>query len=336
MSQKIGIVPFWKSYDRKGVLRIAQLADDLGFHSIWIPEAWAYEQFQLLTEIALHTKQLRLATGIANVYSRSAGLLAMSTATLDEISEGRAILGLGTSGQVVVENFHGVPYRKPLTRLRDTIAICRALWRGDRLSPELTGLADLRHFKLEMTPRRADIPIYVASLQQNAIREIGRSADGWVPTFWPYQHFDDGLAWVAEGAREAGRDPSAIELAPFVAVVPVDDAGFARAMIKPLVAFYIGGMGVYYHALFCRYGFRENADLVRELYNSGDRKQASEAVSDELIDAIAICGPAEYCRERLAEWRKAGMGTALVNLPQGAPFELVKPALEAIAPALHA
>src|SRR6185436_333866 len=99
------------------------------------PEAWAYEQFQLLTEVALATRRLRLATGIANVFSRSPGLLAMSVATLDEISEGRAILGLGTSGRIVVENFHGVAYEKPLTRLRDTIKICRALWRGKRLEP---------------------------------------------------------------------------------------------------------------------------------------------------------------------------------------------------------
>ncbi|HVM97160.1 MAG TPA: LLM class flavin-dependent oxidoreductase, partial [Candidatus Acidoferrales bacterium] len=119
MAGKIGIVPFWKQYDRKAVLRAAQLAEDLGYDSIWIPEAWAYEQFQLLTEIAVHTKRLKLATGIVNIFSRSAGLLAMSAATLDEISEGRVILGLGTSGKIVVENFHGVPYKKPLTRMRE-------------------------------------------------------------------------------------------------------------------------------------------------------------------------------------------------------------------------
>ena len=137
MANAIGAVVFWKNYERKTVLRIAQLAEDLGYDSIWIPEAWAYEQFQLLTEIACHTKRIKLATGIANVFSRSAGLLAMSAATLDEISEGRAILGLGTSGQLVIENFHGVPYKKPLTRLRETIGICKALWRGARLEPEM-------------------------------------------------------------------------------------------------------------------------------------------------------------------------------------------------------
>ena len=143
-----GIVPFWKQYDRKQVLRFAQLAEDLGYDSIWIPEAWAYEQFQLLTEVALATRRLKLATGIANVFSRSPGLLAMSAATLDEISEGRVILGLGTSGKMVIENFHGVPYEKPLTRLRETIGILRALWRGDRLSPEMSTLFSPRHFKL--------------------------------------------------------------------------------------------------------------------------------------------------------------------------------------------
>jgi F420-dependent oxidoreductase-like protein len=332
MTQRIGIVPFWKSYDRKAVLRAARLAEELGYDSIWVPEAWAYEQFQLLTEIALATKRLKLATGIANVFSRSAGLLAMSAATLDEISEGRAILGLGTSGKVVVENFHGVPYRKPLTRLNETIGILRALWRGDRLVPEMSTLFDARHFKLEMTPLRNNIPIYVASLQAEAVRAVGRYADGWVPTFWPYRHLSDGIALLAEGARAAGKDPKSIDVAPFVAVIPSDDQNMARSFVKPLVAFYIGGMGTYYHALFCRYGFQENADRVRELYNSGDRKQAAAAVSDELIDAIAICGPAGYCREQLQDWRRNGVGMPLVNLPVGMPIEVTEELLRTIAP----
>jgi F420-dependent oxidoreductase-like protein len=333
MANRIGIVPFWKSYDRATVLRTAELADDLGYDSIWVPEAWAYEQFQLLAEIALRTKRLRLATGIANVFSRSPGLLAMSIATLDEISEGRAVLGLGTSGKVVVENFHGIPYRKPLTRLKDTIHIVRALLRGQRLEPEMTTLFDARHFKLEMTPRRADVPIYVASLQDKAIREVvGGAADGWVPTFWPYMHLKDGRALLDEGARAAGRDAKAIEIAPFMAIIPFDDVAMARSMIKPLVSFYIGGMGTYYHALFCRYGWEANANEVRDLYNAGKRKEAAAAVADDLIDAIAICGPADACRAKLADWRAAGVGTALMNLPTGAPFELAEQLLRTMAP----
>jgi F420-dependent oxidoreductase-like protein len=329
---KLGIVAFWKHYDRKAVIHSAQLAEELGYDSVWIPEAWAYEQFQLLTELALNTTRLKLATGIANVYSRSPGLLAMSAATLDEISEGRAIIGLGTSGKLVVENFHGVPYVKPLTRLRDTIRILRALWSGQRLTPELTSLFEARHFKLEMTPRRATIPIYVASLQDKAITSIGAIADGWLPTFWPYRHLQDGRDLIATGARAAGRDPGAIEVAPFVGVVPMDDPAMARSLIKPMVSFYIGGMGTYYHAMFCRYGFAANADLVRDLYNSGKRREATAAVSDELIDAIAICGPAAYCRERLQDWHRHGTGTALINLPTGMPAEITDQLLRDVAP----
>ena len=331
MATKLGIVPFWKSYDRGSVLRAAALAEDLGYDSIWIPEAWAYEQFQLLTEIALATTRIKLATGIANVFSRSAGVLAMSAATLDEISEGRVILGLGTSGKVVVENFHGVPYQKPLTRLRETVGILRALWRGDRLEPSMSSLFDARHFKLEMKPFRPNIPIYIASLQEKAVKDVGRVADGWIPTFWPYEHFKDGIAWLKEGTRDAGRANVAINVAPFMAVIPFDDVAMARGLIKPLVAFYIGGMGVYYHALFCRYGFKETADRVRDLYNT-DRQQAAAAVSDELVDAIAICGPPAACRERLAEWRRHGVGTALMNLPAGVPFEMTEQLLRAVAP----
>jgi F420-dependent oxidoreductase-like protein len=333
MPDRIGIVPFWKSYDRNAVLRTARLAEELGYDAIWIPEAWAYEQFQLLTEIALATRTLKLATGIANVFSRSAGLLAMSAATLDEISGGRVILGLGTSGQTVVENFHGVAYRKPLTRLKETIGILRALWRGERLVPEMSTLFDARHFKLEMQPLRPDIPIYVASLQESAVRAVGRLADGWVPTFWPYRHLRDGIGMLAAGAAEAGRDVARIEVAPFVAIVPLDDVDLARGMIKPLVSFYIGGMGAYYHALFCRYGFGETADRVLALYQQGDRRAAAAAVSDELIDAIAICGPPAHCREKLAEWRACGVGTALMNLPTGVPPEVTEQLLRAMAPA---
>ena len=332
MANRMGIVPFWKSYDRGAVLRTAELADDLGYDSIWVPEAWAYEQFQLLAEIAARTKRIKLATGIANVFSRSPGLLAMSIATLDEISEGRAVLGLGTSGKMVVENFHGVPYKKPLTRLKDTIRIVRALLAGKRLEPEMTTLFDARHFKLEMTPRRADVPIYVASLQEKAIREVvGGMADGWVPTFWPYKHLNDGQALLDEGARASGRDGATIEIAPFMAIIPFDDPAMARGMIKPLVSFYIGGMGTYYHAMFCRYGWEANANEVRDLYNAGKRKEAAAAVADDLIDAIAICGPADHCRAKLQEWRAAGVGTALMSLPTGAPFEMAAQLLRTMA-----
>src|SRR5690606_39617491 len=127
MTQRVGLAAFWKQYDRKPYLKAAILADKLGYESFWVPEAWGYEQFSLLAEIAVHTKRIKLGTGITNVFSRSPALIAMQAATLDEISGGRVILGLGTSGKRVIEGLHGRPFEKPLTQVRDVIRAVRTL-----------------------------------------------------------------------------------------------------------------------------------------------------------------------------------------------------------------
>ena len=132
-TEKTGLVAFWKNYDRKLTLRAAQVADEMGYDSFWLPEAWGYEIFSLLTELAIHTKRIRLGTGIVNVFSRTPGLLAMHAATLDEISEGRFVLGLGTSGAKVIEGFHGRPFAKPLSQVRDVILVVRQLLAGKSL-----------------------------------------------------------------------------------------------------------------------------------------------------------------------------------------------------------
>src|SRR3954471_20753266 len=162
MTERTGLLAFWKNYDRKLYLRAAQLADELGYDSFWLPEAWGYEIFALLAEMAVATKRIKLGTAIVNVFSRSPGLIAMSAATVDDISEGRFMLGIGTSGKNVIEGFHGRPFEKPLTQVRDVIRVVRALLAGQKLSDAGAELAKYRPFKLEMTPARADVPIYVA------------------------------------------------------------------------------------------------------------------------------------------------------------------------------
>src|SRR5437016_1302153 len=154
---RTGLLAFWKNYDRKLYLRAAQLADELGYDSFWLPEAWGYEVFTLLAEIAVHTKRIRLGTGIVNAFSRSPGLLAMSAATLDEISEGRFILGVGTSGARVIEGFHGRKYDKPLTQVRDVIRVVRTLLAGGKLHEAGAELHPYRPFTLAMEPRRKSI-----------------------------------------------------------------------------------------------------------------------------------------------------------------------------------
>src|SRR5580704_6958468 len=244
MTEPIALLAFWKNYDRKLYLRAAQLADELGYHSFWLPEAWGYEIFTLLTEMAVRTKRIRLGTGIVNVFSRTPALLAMSAATVDELSEGRLILGIGVSGKNVIEGFHGRPFDKPLSQVKDVIKVTRALLAGQKQSDAGATLAQYRPFKLEMKPLRPTIPIYVAALRQKAIEQIGECADGWIPTFWPYERLAEGRAWIAAGAARAGRDASTIVTAPFTTALLLGGPA-GTTMARQIIAFYVGGMGDY-------------------------------------------------------------------------------------------
>lgn len=332
MSERTGLVVFWKNYDRKNVLRAAEQADELGYDSFWVPEAWGYEAFSLLTEIALHTKRIQIGTGIVNVFSRSPGLLAMHAATLDEISEGRFLLGLGTSGTKVIEGFHGIPYQKPLTRLRQTIKVVQTLLAGGRLSDAGADLWEFRHFKLEMTPVRNRVPIYCACLNDNAVRLVGELADGWMPTFWPYQQYDKGRSLLAEGAARSGRSVDDVVVAPFTTVIPMPDPDASYRSARKMISFYIGGMGVYYHGLLSRMGFPDNADLVRNLYVENKRQAAADAVSQEMLDALVIAGDPAFCRERLAEWRTSGVGLPILGLPTDMGPEVCEMYMRLMAP----
>lgn len=180
-------------FDRRELIECVRAADACGYDSFWMPEAWERDAFTLLTELAGRTERIHLGTGIINVFSRSPALIAMSAATLDDISGGRVRLGLGTSGARVVEDFHGVRFSKPLTRLRETIQIIRLLLAGERA--DFSGECfELRRFKLGFKPVRSEIPIYVAALTQKSLRQAGELADGWLPTYWPRARIQEGIA----------------------------------------------------------------------------------------------------------------------------------------------
>ena len=332
MTARTGLLPFWKNYDRKLYLKAAILADDLGYDSFWIPEAWGYEVFSLLTEIAVHTKQIKLGTGIVNCFSRSPGLLAMNAATVDEISGGRLLLGLGTSGKRVIEGFHARAFEKPLTQLRDVIRVTKTLLSGKKLTESDAELHDYRPFNLAMKPLRVDVPIYVAALKQKSITSIGELADGWIPAFWPYTELAQGHAWIAEGAAKTGRDPSEISTAPFTTVIPLGDAGVREA--RQIVSFYIGGMGDYYKELLSGFGYADECKRVDELYKDPKtRSQAADAVSDEMIEALTIAGEPQYCIEELARRRSYGIDLPILNLPSNLPWEMVEMFMRTMAPA---
>ncbi len=332
MTDQLGLLAFWKNYDRKMYVRAAVLADELGYDSFWLPEAWGYEIFSLLAEMAVKTKRIKLGTAIVNVFSRSPGLIAMSAATVDEISEGRFILGVGTSGKRVIEGFHGRPFEKPLTQVKDVIRVTRTLLSGGKLSDAAADKGDLRPFRLEMKPLRADIPIYVAALKQKAIEQIGECADGWIPTFWPYDKIGEGKAWIATGAARAGRDASKIVTAPFTSALPMGtEAG--TQMAKQIISFYIGGMGDYYIELLSRFGFADECAKIADLYkDKATRSQAADAVSARMIEALTITGDAPACMEEIRRRRSFGMDLPIMSLPTNMPWEMVEQFIRAMAP----
>jgi len=318
--QPTGLLAFWRNYDRKTYVKAAVLADRLGYDSFWLPEVWGYEVFSLLTEIALKTKRIKLGTGIINVFSRSPALIAMQAATLDEISNGRVILGIGTSGKNVIEGLHGRDFDKPLSQTRDVIRVVRALLEGRPLSEASTKLRDYRPFTLDFEPTRRRIPIYVAALKQKSITSIGEMADGWMPVFWPYNHLADGRAWIAEGAARVGRDPSEIATAPFTTVIPIPGKR-ASQKAREIISFYIGGMGDYYKQLLSGFGYADECTEIERLYNDkATRKLAAEAVTDDMIEALTISGDPLYCRREIARRRELGMEQPIINLPPGMPW----------------
>lgn len=330
--ERTALVAFWKNYDRKAYVRAAQLADELGYDSFWIPEAWGYDAVPLMTELALATKNIKIGSGILNVWSRSSANIAMTTATLDEISGGRFVLGIGSSGARVIEGLHGRKFEKPLTQVRDTIRVVRTLLAGGKLDDAGAKLTEYRPFRLEMSPTRSSVPIYVAALRKDAIVSIGEMADGWIPTFWPLEQLGQGRAWIAEGAAKAGRDPKEIVTAPFTSVLPVGgDAGSKQA--RELVAFYIGGMGDYYKEMLSAQGFAAECDVIDATYkNPETRSQAADKVPPAMVQALMIQGDPKHCVEELARRRELGLDLPILNLPTGVPWPVLEGFIKMLAP----
>lgn len=271
----------------------------------------------MLGHLAARTKRIRLGSGIVNVYSRSPALLAMAAATLDEASRGRAVLGLGTSGRAVVEGWHGVPMARPLARLRETTEAVRAVLRRERGGFEGEVVRIAPAFQITFRTPRDRIPIWHACLTPRAIRQCGEVADGWLPTMLGPAELATDLAHALDGLRRAGRERGSFTVAPLIPALVSEDLPTACAAIKRHLAFYVGGMGNFYREVLTRHGQADAADRIASEWAAGRRDAAAEAVPDELVDALALVGPAERCAAKLAEYRAAGADLPIAYLPAG-------------------
>ncbi|HKY51681.1 MAG TPA: LLM class flavin-dependent oxidoreductase [Candidatus Limnocylindria bacterium] len=314
------------------VAAFARTAEELGYEAIFVPEAWGRDALVTLGALARVTSRIGLGTGIVNVYSRSAALIAMAAITLDELSNGRTILGLGTSGQRVIEGWHGVPMTRPLRRLRETTEAVRAIVKGSRRGYAGETLTVAPGFAVTLPRPRERIPIYHASLAPRAIRQCAEVADGWLPYFASPRTLRQDVTTIEGALRDAGRERASFTVAPFLpALVSDDDAG-ARAVLKRHLAFYIGGMGRFYREAVTRHGFGEVADAIRGHWEARDRDAAATAVTDELLDQFVLVGDAQRCRDRIAEYRAAGADLPVIAIPGDAPSADAERTLRAFGP----
>jgi F420-dependent oxidoreductase-like protein len=303
---------------------LVQQAERLGFDSVWTAEAWGTDAVTVLAYLAAKTERIKLGSAIMQIPGRTPTNAAMTAATLDLISGGRFLLGLGTSGPQVVEGWHGQPWGKPLGKTREYVEIVRTALRrevvehaGEHYSIPYdgTGATGLgKPLKMMLRPLRADIPIYLAALGPKNVALAAEIADGWLPLFVDPEHFDD-----AFGESLAGAKPG-FEIAATVSCFVGDDVQALRDALKPYLALYVGGMGAkgknFYNALVRRYGWEDAAEKIQELYLAGKQREAIAAVPDELVDAVCLVGPKDRIAERLAAWRETPVTTLVLGTPQ--------------------
>ena len=288
------------------VREAAVLAEELGYSCIATGEAWGEDAFTSLAQLAAVTSRIRIGTSIVPVFARSPANLAMTALNMDVMSEGRFFLGLGASGKLVIEDFHGEKFQKPLTRMREYIDIIRKAMRGERLDHD-GEFFHTQRFRLRFPAFRPDLPIYIASLSPASLRMTGELADGWLPIYLAPSRMDAAVADLKAGAEAAGRSLDDIAISPQVSIYVTDDIDAAMERERPHIAFYLGGMGVFYHQYFTRIGFGEDADRVREAYLARERDRAAELVTDEMVHATTIIGNPQQCRDQMQTFFDAGV-----------------------------
>jgi F420-dependent oxidoreductase-like protein len=304
-------------------LELAQEADRLGYDSIWAAEAYGSDAATVLAWIAAGTSTAKVASGIFQMPARTPAMTAMTAATLDNISGGRFVLGLGISGPQVVEGWHGQPFDRPLRRTREYVEIVRRALARETLAydgeiytlPRPGGPG--KPLKLIIRPVQERIPVYLAAIGPKNTALAFEIADGWLPTIFSPDHLDEFKPAMQEGAARAGRSLTDVDIAPMTSLAICDDVEEARNFMRPYLALYIGGMGSrdknFYTSLVTRYGYGDEAREIQDLYLSGKQAEAMARVPAGLIDEVSLCGPKEAVRERLAAYRSAGVGTLLVN-----------------------
>ena len=312
--------------DWKSSLEKVKIAEDLGFELVTTGESWGLSSMPWLTILALNTSNIHIGTGIVNCFSRSPAALAQEFAVLDQLSGGRMVFGLGTSGAYVIEHFHGVKFERPLRRLREYVEIFNLLISGQQLNYEGELFHMERGFRLDYERPRDHIPVFIAAITPRSIRQTGEIADGIFPIHWPKQMFGELRDQLGESARGAGRDPAALTIAPHTKVSVLDGGNdeeqwrAARAALHH----YINRMGVFYWQMLERNGYEAEIAASRAAWADRDLEGAINAVSEQMVRDIQVIGPPESVNEQLRERAELGADLQMVDMPPGEPAEVGK------------
>jgi len=314
--------------DPKEIIVRAQDLERVGVDGLWTGEAYSADGVSLMGFLAAVTDHVEIGSSILPLYTRTPTLLAMTAVGIDALSQGRCILGIGASGPQVIEGFHGVAYDAPVGRTAEIIEICRQVWRREAVSfsgasytvplPPDRGTGLAKPIKLVDHPVRERIPIYVAALGPRNVALAAEMAEGWLPLhFWPERAkevWGDGLA---SGSARRSPDLPPLEIVAGGAFALGDGIEHLRDKARPMLALYFGGMGArsknFYNELLRRYGYEKEAELIQDLYLSGQRKEAAAAVPAELVDATSLIGPPGWVKERVEAFREAGVTNLLVQ-----------------------
>lgn len=316
------------------VVECVKHAERLGYDSAWVAEGHGGDQFSVLTACALATSRIRLGTSISSVFVRSVPTIAMAAACVDEFSGGRFVLGLGSSHRVQVAGEHGLHYSKPLSRIRETIAILRTIWRDGEIRDHRGGLFDIDWFNLWFRPFRSEIPIYLAAVNAKMLQTTGELAQGVILTRSTLVQTRAALDRVVEGAHNAGRDPADLEMSTQLASSVDGDKERARDRLRDRIAMYAARFPRY-RRVMADAGYAEEVDAVKDAWLSGDVAKARGMVPTGLIDSMALVGTPEEVRERIREYRDAGVTLPIVipNVDADGSVEQTKRLLEACATA---
>ena len=339
---KLGLSIGYSGGEMRLPVEKVQLAEQLGYDSVWTAEAYGNDAVTSAAYVLAQTSKIRVGTAIMQMPARTPAMCAMTAMSLDQLSGGRFIVGLGASGPQVVEGWHGVPYGKPVTRTKEYIQIMRKIFEREgpvefdgqvyqmpNQSEGTTGLGK----PLKSILAATDIPIYTASITPAGLRCAGEVADGVFPVWMDPNKYDVLGESIEQGFEKAGNGKSLkdFDIAPFVTVAMNDDLDAAYDALRPWLALYIGGMGAknknFYHEYATRLGYGDAANQIQELYLSGKKPEAEALVPNELLDEVSLIGPRERIIERLGPWKEAGkrgeVGSMLLGVQDPVVLELL-------------